>query len=57
MRHLMPVFCAYTYILCHTLTGGLRSRWASKQLKILTEALEAFRTAMSFRASGVVEPQ
>ena len=56
MRHFMPVFCAYTFILWHTLIGGLRRRWASKPLNIFTEALEAFRTAMSFRASGVVVP-
>ena len=49
LRHFMLVFCAYTFILWHTLTGGLRRRWASKPLNTFTEALEAFRTAMSFR--------
>ncbi|MGQ4646034.1 IS701 family transposase [Lyngbya aestuarii] len=49
IRHFMLVFCAYTFILWHTLTGGLRRRWASKPLNTFTEALEAFRTAMSFR--------
>ncbi len=49
MRHFILVFCAYTFILWHTLTGGLRRRWASKPLNTFTEALEAFRTAMSFR--------
>jgi hypothetical protein len=43
------VFCAYTFILWHTLTGGLRRRWASKPLNTFNEALEAFRTAISFR--------
>ena len=43
------MFCAYTFILWHTLTGGLRRRWASKPLNTFTEALEAFRTAISFR--------
>ena len=57
LRHFILVFCAYTFILWHTLTGGLRRRWAAKPLNTFTEALEAFRTAMSFRASGVVEPQ
>jgi hypothetical protein len=57
LRHFILVFCAYTFILWHTLTGGLRRRWASKPLNTFTEALEAFRTAMSFRASGVVEPK
>jgi hypothetical protein len=28
---------------------GLRQRWTNKPLNIFTEALEAFRTAMSFR--------
>ena len=38
-----------TFILWHTLTGGLRRRWANKPLNTFPEALEAFRTAMSFR--------
>jgi hypothetical protein len=49
IRHFILVFCAYTFILWHTKTGGLRRRWASKPLNSFTEALEAFRTAMSFR--------
>jgi SRSO17 transposase len=49
IRHFILVFCAYTFILWHTLTGGLRRQWASKPLNTFTEALEAFRTAMSFR--------
>jgi SRSO17 transposase len=49
MRHFILVFCAYTFILWHQLTGGLRRRWANKSLNTFTEALEAFRTAMSFR--------
>ncbi len=49
LRHFILVFCAYTFILWHTKTGGLRRRWASKPLNTFTEALEAFRTAMSFR--------
>src|SRR4028118_1236524 len=49
MRHLTLVFCAYSFILWHTLTGGLRRRWANKSLNTFTEALEAFRTAISFR--------
>ncbi|MBD0307283.1 MAG: IS701 family transposase, partial [Microcoleus sp. T1-bin1] len=31
------------------MTGGLRRRWASKPLNTFIEALEAFRTAMSYR--------
>lgn len=49
LRHFILVFCAYTFILWHKLTGGLQRRWASKELNTFTEALEAFRTAMSFR--------
>ena len=48
-RHLILVFCAYTFILWHKLTGGLRRRWANKPLNTFPEALEAFRTAMSYR--------
>jgi len=48
-RHFILVFCAYTFILWHQMTGGLRRRWATKSLNTFTEALEAFRTAMSFR--------
>ncbi len=49
MRHFILVFCAYTFILWHKLTGGLRRRWANQPLNTFTEALEAFRTAISFR--------
>lgn len=48
-RHFILVFCAYTFILWHKLTGGLRRRWANKDLKTFPEALEAFRTAISYR--------
>ena len=49
LRHFILVFCAYTFILWHKLTGGLRRRWANQPLTTFVEALEAFRTAMSFR--------
>lgn len=48
-RHFILVFCAYTFILWHSLTGGLRRRWANRPLNSWIEALEAFRTAMSYR--------
>ena len=35
-RHLIMVLCAYTFILWHTLTGGLRRRWANKSLNTFT---------------------
>lgn len=49
MRHFTLVFCAYTFIQWHRLTGGLRRQWGNKPLNTFGEALEAFRTAMSFR--------
>ena len=48
-RHFILVFCAYTFIIWHKLTGGLRRRWANKPLNTFPEALEAFRTAISYR--------
>ncbi len=48
-RHFILVFSAYSFILWHKLTGGLRRRWANKPLNTFPEALEAFRTAISFR--------
>ncbi|MGV2827939.1 IS701 family transposase [Myxosarcina sp. GI1(2024)] len=48
-RHFILVFCAYTFILWHKLTGGLRRRWANKPLETFPEALEAFRTGISYR--------
>jgi SRSO17 transposase len=48
-RHFILVFCAYTFIIWHKLTGGLRRRWSNKPLKTFPEALEAFRTAISYR--------
>ncbi len=49
LRHFTLVFCAYTFILWHQMTGGLRRRWANKPLNTFPEALEAFRTAISYR--------
>jgi SRSO17 transposase len=49
IRHWILVFCAYTFILWHSLTGGLRRRWANKPLNTFADALVAFRTAISFR--------
>jgi SRSO17 transposase len=48
-RHFILLFCAYTFILWQKLTGGLRRKWANKPLETFVEALEAFRTAISFR--------
>ena len=49
MKHFILVFCAYTFIQWHRLTGGFRRRWANKPLNTFAEALEAFRTAVSYR--------
>ena len=49
MKHFILVFCAYTFIQWQRLTGGLRRRWANKPLNTFREALEAFRTAVSYR--------
>lgn len=51
-RHFILVFCAYSFILWHRLTGGLRRRWANHELKTFADSLEAFRTAMSCRFFG-----
>ena len=48
-RHWILVFTAYTFVLWHQLTGGLRRRWANRELKTFVDALEAFRTAISDR--------
>ena len=47
-HHFVLVMCAYTFILWHKLTGGFQRRWAHKPLNTFTEALEAFRSALSF---------
>lgn len=52
MRHFILVFCAYTFILWHRLTGGLRRQWSNKPLRTFGEALRAFRTAISYRFVG-----
>ena len=49
LRHFILVFCAYSFILWHKLTGGLQRRWANKPLNTFADALKAFHTAMSFR--------
>jgi hypothetical protein len=48
-RHLILVFCAYSFIIWQQLTGGLRRRWSNKALNTFTDALSAFRTAISYR--------
>lgn len=48
-RHWILVFTAYTFVLWHQLTGGVRRRWATKPLQTIAETLEAFRTAVEFR--------
>jgi len=49
LRHFVLVFCAYTFILWHQLTGGFRRIWSNRPLNTFSEALEAFRTAITYR--------
>jgi hypothetical protein len=42
MRHFILVFCAYTFIQWHRLTGGFRRRWANKPLNTFVEAKDSF---------------
>lgn len=48
-RHFILVFVAYSFILWMKLTGGLRRQWANSTLETFREALEAFRTGVSYR--------
>lgn len=48
-RHWILVFTAYTFILWHQLTGGIRRYWATQPLKTFGQVMEAFRTAVEFR--------
>lgn len=41
-RHWILVFTAYTFILWHQLTGGVRRRWSTKPLQTIAQTLEAF---------------
>ena len=41
-RHFILVFCAYTFILWHKLTGSLRRRWANKPLNSFPAQRERF---------------
>lgn len=54
-RHWILVFTAYTFILWHQLTGGVRRRWATKPLHTISETLEAFRTAVEFRRRALAQ--
>ena len=49
LRHFILVFCAYTFIIWHQLTGGFRRIWSNRSLNTFSEALEAFRTAITYR--------
>jgi hypothetical protein len=49
VRHFVLVFCAYTFIIWHQLTGGFRRIWSHQPLNTFNEALEAFRTAITYR--------
>ena len=58
LRHFILVFCAYTFILWHQLTGGLQRRWANRPLNTFVEALEALRMLkIAARVSRVSYPR
>ncbi|BAQ66379.1 mobile element protein [Geminocystis sp. NIES-3709] len=42
MRHFILVFCAYTFIQWHRLTGGLRRQWGNKPLNTFAEHWKRF---------------
>ncbi len=48
-KHWIIVFTAYTFIIWHQLTGGLRRRWSNKSIDTFASAVEAFRTAVEYR--------
>ena len=56
-KHFILVFCAYTFIIWHKLTGGLRRRWANKPLKTFPASIGSipYRYFLSF--CTVVEPK
>ena len=39
--HFILVFCAYTFIIYHKFTGGLRRQWANRPLNTFAQALSA----------------
>ena len=43
------MFCAYSFIVWHRLTGGPRRSDAHQPLETFTDALSALRTAISYR--------
>ena len=56
-RHFILVFCAYTFILWHKLTGGLRRRWANKSLQTFPEAKTVISYSYIFSFCGVAQLQ
>jgi hypothetical protein len=40
LRHFVLVFCAYTFIIWHQLTGGFRRVWSNRPLNTFSEAKE-----------------
>ncbi len=49
IRHFILVFTAYTFIIYQQLMGGLRKRYANKDLTTFAETLEAFLTGISYK--------
>jgi SRSO17 transposase len=48
-RHWILVFCTYSFIVSHRLTGGLRRSDAHQPLETFTDALSALRIAIPYR--------
>ena len=56
-RHFILVFCAYTFILWHKLTGGLRRRWANKPLDTFPEAMVSISYRYILPFCSMAEPK
>jgi len=56
-RHFILGFCAYTFILWHRLTGGIRRRWASQPLNSNTIGIRGFSDSDFFPFYRVDQPQ
>ena len=55
MRHFILVFCAYTFIQWHRLTGGLRRQWGNKPLNTFGEACLGVSYSNVFSIFSMVE--
>ena len=56
-RHFILVFCAYTFILWHQLTGGLRRRWAKKPLNTFQSRIRSISYSYILSFCPMAEPK